>query len=255
MSRPAVDPDSSEGRADSPETSGREADIELGMSTADQVATFVRATSSLIPGVGPIIGQLITEIIPNQRLDRLENYLRQLNERVERLETIKGAPERIALFEDGALLAIRALSEDRMRHIAEVVSRGLNGSEREVLEARRLLTILDQLNVDHIILLESKVYGRLDDAIERHPDIVEEPVVTMDSEDEELERATHWHLRQQTLLRLGLLQYKFIKPKRGEMPEFDEATGTIKARGTRLTPLALLLLRHLDLADDESVSV
>ena len=255
MSSRAAGPDAPDGKAQGPDTREHEADIDLGPSTEDQVATFVRATSSLIPGVGPIIGQLISEVIPNQRLERAEAYLRQLAERVERLEAVRDAPDRIALFEDGALLAIRALSEDRMNHIARIVSSGLNGSEREVLESRRLLTVLAQLDVDDIIFLESKIYGRLDEAIDRHPDIVRRPMLMLNSDEEEQTQAALWHLREQTLFRLGLLRHKFIKPKRGEMPEFDEATGMVKARGARLTPLGLLLLRHLDLADEESVSV
>ena len=255
MTSRAVGLDAPHGKAPRPDTPEQEADIQLGHSTEDQVATFVRATSSLIPGVGPIIGQLISEVIPNQRLERAEAYLRQLGERVERLEAVKDAPDRIALFEDGALLAIRALNEDRMNHIAKIVSGGLNGSEREVLEARRLLTVLAQLEVDDIIFLESKIYGRLDEALERHPDIVQRPMLMLESGEEERTHAALWHLREQTLFRLGLLRHKFTKPKRGEMPEFDEATGMIKARGARLTPLGLLLLRHLGLADEESVSV
>lgn len=255
MSSRALGSDSPGSRAQGPDTSKHEADIELGPSTEDQIASFVRTTSSLFPGVGPIIGHLISEVIPNQRLERAEAYLRRLAERVERLETIKEAPERIALFEDGALLAIRALTADRMRHIADLVSNGLNGSAKEVLEARRLLSILDQLDVDHILLLESKIFGRLDDALERNPDIVRRPMLMMESGEDERRHAALWHLREQTLFRLGLLRTKFRKPKRGEMPEFDETTGMIKARGSRLTPLGLMLLRHLGLADEKSVSM
>jgi len=249
MTSRAVGPAAPDGQAHG------EADIKLGPSTEDQVAAFVRTTSSLIPGVGPAIGQLIGEVIPNQRLERAEDYLRRLGERVQHLETIKDTPERVALFEDGALLAFRALREERKRHIANVVSRGLNGSEQDVLDARRLLSLLSQLDVDDILFLESKIHGRLQDALERHPNIVREPFVSQASGDEERERAILWRLRERTLIRLGLLQVKFRKPKRGEMPEFDETTGMIKAQGSKLTRLGLMLLRHLGLADEKSFSM
>ena len=228
--------------------------IRLGPTAADRTVAIARAAGSLVPG-GQVIAELIGEIIPNQRIERLERYTRRLAERVDHLETTKGTHERVALFEDGAFLAIRATTEDRMKHIADVVSNGLNGSEQEVLDGRRLLNLLSQLDVDDIIFLESKIHGRLETAVKRHPDIVREPFVSQASGDEERDHAILWRLRERTLIRLGLLQVKYRKPKRGEMPEFDQTTGMIKAQGSKLTRLGLMLLRHLGLADEKSFSM
>lgn len=49
------------------------------------------------------------------------------------------------------------------------------------------------------------------------------------------------------LVRLGLLRPRFRKPKKGELPEFDEKTGMLKASGYDVTPLGRLMLRYIDL--------
>jgi hypothetical protein len=50
-----------------------------------------------------------------------------------------------------------------------------------------------------------------------------------------------------------LLRPKYKKPKKGELPEFDEKTGTLKFSGYDVTSLGKLLLRYIDIAEpDES---
>jgi hypothetical protein len=57
---------------------------------------------------------------------------------------------------------------------------------------------------------------------------------------------------QNHLLQLGLLTNTYRKPKSGELPEFDDRTGTLKGSGRSLTPLGRLLLRTIDvLAEGE----
>jgi len=45
---------------------------------------------------------------------------------------------------------------------------------------------------------------------------------------------------------MGLLKARFKKPKRGELPAFDDKTGMIKAQGYEITGLGRLLLRSID---------
>lgn len=57
-----------------------------------------------------------------------------------------------------------------------------------------------------------------------------------------------WKLAREELVRLGLLKNRIQKPKKGEVPEFDD-NGLVKSSGRELTPLGRLLLRYLGLAD------
>jgi hypothetical protein len=86
--------------------------------------------------VGAIIGEVIGKTIPEQRMQRLEVYVRYLNERLGQMnetEARKRAtdPENIALFEDGAIQSARALSDERRAYIAKLVAQG--GSVRDVV--------------------------------------------------------------------------------------------------------------------------
>ena len=44
----------------------------------------------------------------------------------------------------------------------------------------------------------------------------------------------------------GCSEFRFKKPKRGELPEFDEKTGMVKVGGYEITSLGRLLLRSID---------
>jgi uncharacterized protein (DUF2267 family) len=118
--------------------------------------------------VGPILAEVAGILIPNQRIDRLEAYLRLLGQRLdsqdpdalsERLHN----PERIDLFEEGAVQSLRAVSDERKEYIASVVSEGLSGEAKDCIQAKRLLRLLAQIDDDQIIILASHLPNNLDD--------------------------------------------------------------------------------------------
>lgn len=228
-------------------------DITLGPSAADHVASVSRAMLALVPWAGPIVAELIGSVIPNQRIERLEEFVRQLIDRVDDLRHVAEDPRRVDLFEDGCFLTIRAVEAKRIEHIVEVVSRGLTGSEKELIEARRLMRLLAEIDVDHVVFMESKILHRRTEEFERrHTEILRRPMVAGESPVEAFDPVTLRDLRVQQLTRLGLLQPRFRRAKRGEMPEWDHSTGMMKAGGWKLTSLGLLLLRYLGLADERS---
>src|ERR1700726_15204 len=47
----------------------------LGKKVPDRIAVALRSAVSLIPVAGGLLAEIISEIIPNQRLDRVENFL------------------------------------------------------------------------------------------------------------------------------------------------------------------------------------
>lgn len=61
-----------------------------------------------------------------------------------------------------------------------------------------------------------------------------------------MEKAVYQTFRQ-NLVALNLLTPKYIKPKKNELPEFDNKTGMIKATGYSVTSLGKLILKYLDL--------
>jgi hypothetical protein len=68
---------------------------------------------------------------------------------------------------------------------------------------------------------------------------------------EQLDEASIYESYTHHLVRLGLLQSTYRMPKKGELPTFDDRTGTIKDSGKQITSLGRLLLRSIDLLQED----
>ena len=224
----------------------------------DRALSAVQGLAGALPVVGSIVANLINQIIPEQRWERVREYLRELESRVAAVEapTLESAlrePRKVDLFEDGANQAVRALSSERLGYIAALVARGLTSDEREEIEAKRLLKLLDEVDDDQIVILQSKLHRheRSEAFYERHEEVLGPVSAHMQSPQEDHDRAAMYRLARRQLVDLGLLQQSFRKPRKGELPEFDEKTGMIRSRGTELSPLGHLLLRRIGLAEED----
>lgn len=224
----------------------------------DRALSALQGLTGIVPAIGPILANLISQIIPEQRWERIGEYLRKLERRVAEVEakTLASAlrePRKVDLFEDGAAQAVRALSSERLEYIAALVARGLTSDEQEEIEAKRLLKLLDDVDDDQIVILQSKLHRHIGSAefYERHQEVLEPVRAHMQSPREDLDRAAMYRLARQQLVDVGLLHQTFRRPRRGELPEFDENTGMIKSQGTKLSPLGRLLLRRLGLAEED----
>ncbi|MCY3965612.1 MAG: hypothetical protein OXG83_11285 [Acidobacteria bacterium] len=224
----------------------------------DRALSALQGLTGIVPAIGPILANLISQIIPEQRWERIGEYLRKLERRVAEVEarTLASAlrePRKVDLFEDGAVQAVRALSSERLEYIATLVARGLTSDEREAIEATRLLKLLDQIDDDQIVILQSKLHRHIgsDEFYERHQEVLEPVRAHMQSPREDLDRAAMYRLTRRQLVDVGLLHQTFRKPRKGDLPEFDEKTGMIKSQGTKLSPLGRLLLRRIGLAEED----
>lgn len=125
----------------------------------DDSMTFVELTVGLIPGAGPILSTLIKNAIPNQRVDRVIKYLRELSSRLEYVEKAIDPDNKyfLDLFEDGITQAFRVLSDARNKYIAEIVSKSVDVGEINYESQKKLLTILGELtdrDIDILILID-----------------------------------------------------------------------------------------------------
>lgn len=134
---------------------------ELGANDVDRATAMLRGLVSLVPGIGSMLAEAITEIVPDQRLDRIERFLLLLANELERLAALVSAtaladvrtPENIDLIERGAAHATKALTDERIKYIAQCVANGINADERGKIHHRRLLSIIGELDDDEITLL------------------------------------------------------------------------------------------------------
>lgn len=220
------------------------------------VATIIgKGLLGAIPFVGPLAAEIVGAIIPNQRIDRIESLLRLLESKIPKEDRLKvkekfTSSDSVDLIEDGFIQASRALSENRKEYIASLLKNSLTDNDLKHIEYKRLLSILGELNDLEVLILKSKTAHRMDpkhsEFWEAHEDALTSPRAHMGSTQEEIDKNTIYQTHKSHLVNLGLLQARFKKPRRDELPEFDDKTGMIKAQSYDITSLGRLLLRSID---------
>jgi len=221
----------------------------------DADTALLKGAIGSIPIVGSILSELVGLIIPDQRIDRLEDFVRRLAERLDSLdpEALREQfrnPESVDLFEEGAVQSVRAVSEERREYIASIVSEGLSGDAKDRIQAKRLLRLLSRIDDDQIIILASYLRQNAhdDEFFERHKAVLHPVSAYLGADQDEIDAEAMFQLARAELVQLGVLRGNFKAIKKGELPEFDNRTGMVKASGWQITSLGRLLLRQIGLA-------
>lgn len=186
---------------------------DLTSTVPDYTASMVRVLSGVAGPAGTLLAELVTVGIARQRQERLTEYLQSLAERTSQLEgdveSLRGRlhdPERVELFEVGALAAARASSADRRTYIAELVARGLTRDERSADEAKKLLNVLNDLtDAEVITLMHWAGSGGDGELYEKHEDILRPPRRVAGAPQGEQDRAALQEGYLRNLQRLGLM--------------------------------------------------
>lgn len=230
----------------------------MSVGDGDDYAFIGRSLVGIVPFVGPLLSEIVTATIPNQRIDRIEALVAILEQKVSDQEralfqTRMTDPESIDLLEDSFVQASRALSEERKQYIAALLKNSVMGDEVKYIEGKRLSSILAGLNDIEILMLMShrNQYDGTDAFYEKHKDVLQSPSADLESGREQLDKHAIFQTHQRNLMRIGLLKPFFKKVRKGELPEFDLKTGIMKSQGHEITPLGRLLLRRLDLDEDQ----
>ena len=221
----------------------------------DIAAIIGKVSLSVIPCVGPLVAEIIGNVIPNQRIDRIFSLLKALESKIDEKERAKVEKrmleeKSIDLMEDGFMQAARALSEKRIEYIASLLKNSLTNEDVEHIAYKRLLSLLGELNDIEVLILKaySMPGGKHGEFWSKHN--LNKPSVHLGSSQEEVDKNAIHETYFTNLTRLGLLRIRFRKPKRGELPEFDEKTGMVKSQGYNITSLGRLLLRSIDQDED-----
>lgn len=229
-------------------------DLSLKDNNLDKAVSIAKGVFGAAPVIGSIMAEVVGAIIPNQRIDRITRFVEILDEKLDGINQdlirLKVHDEYfIDLMEDGFILASRAITDDRKEQIATIIKNSINNEELSHLEEKRLLNILSELSDAEIIILQFYALIGQDqkDFLEKHKDIIEEPIVHMKSSKEEINKVAIFKTFKQKLVSLNLLAPRYVKPKEGNFPELDEKTGMLRATGYNVTTLGRLLLAYLDL--------
>jgi len=231
----------------------------LSTQKTDIVAILGKGLIGTIPFVGPLAAEIVGAIIPNQRIDRIESLLHHLefkiaDENKSKIQEKITEPESVDLIEDGFIQASRALSEERKEYIASLLKNSLTDEALKHIEYKRLLSILGELNDLEVLLLKShSMYqgdSGYDEFWEKHGEALTPPNAHLGSSREEVDKDTIYNTHRVHLTSLGLIKPRFKMPKKGELPEFDDKSGMVKASGYEITSLGRLLLRSIDQGGD-----
>ena len=229
----------------------------MSVKDGDDYAFIGKSLLGAVPIVGPLLSEIVTATIPNQRIDRIEAFVKILDQKVNTHEkalfgTRMADPQSIDLLEDSFIQASRALSDERKHYIAALLKNSVMGDEVNYIEGKRLSSILSSLNDIEILMLisHSNPYDGDNAFDEKHKDVLRSPSADLSSNRDVLDKHAIFQTHKHNLMTIGLLKPRFKTLKKGELPEFDTKTGMMKAQGYDITPLGRLLLRRLDLEND-----
>ena len=214
---------------------------------------------SSIPTVGPLVAEIIGNLIPDLRFKRIFSLLEVLESKIDPAEKAKVEArmleeKSIDLMEDGFLQAARALSEERIEHIASLLKNSLTDEDLEHIAYKKLLSILGEINDIEVLLLKFHTrlttIGWAEEFRSKHPGILTEPLYIRTSQ-KKVDKHAICEAYTTNLTLLGLIKNMFDRPWKDELPELDEQTGMMKSSGYYITDLGRLLLRSIDQTEDD----
>lgn len=185
----------------------------------DVAAALTRGVLGACPFLGPVLSEAVNFLIPNQKLDRVIDWIhllelqvttvdQNLERIIERLRTEEG----LDLFEDGVAQASRALSGDRRQHLANIIARSLTQDELKFAESKKLLNLFQELTDPEIIMLlfysERQAIGseRLRELMNRYPEVLRPISREIGLPQDQIDKAALQDSYRNTLVRLGLLR-------------------------------------------------
>lgn len=219
----------------------------LGAGASDRLAAVLRGAAGAVPMVGSALAEIVTEIVPNQRLDRIESYLKLLNVELSARQVAADKmkqPENVDLIEDGAYQAARTLTDDRKQYIARVVAAGISADERDKINEKRILGLLGELDDEEVLVLDA--YASRDR--DKFARLLPKPA-TIGAPEDVISRDALYKAAVAKLERLSLLEHRVHLDSKTKLPEFDPFTGQPKGHN-QITWLGRLLLKRIGLSTD-----
>lgn len=210
----------------------------LELTGQDRLVSVAKGVVGACPFIGPLTAEAIGYLIPNQRLDRVVEFLRNLEAEVSRLDDrlenfTKNMTESdgLDLMEEGLTQAARSVSPERKERLARLVGRSLARNEIKYQESRKLLNLYRDLTDPEILWL---IYFSLNpvlgagphqDLFKKHPEVLMPISREMNAPQEQIDRAALQDSYKNTLMRFGLIE--------------------IKGKSHQITSLGRLLLRYI----------
>lgn len=223
-------------------------EIKLGKNGYDWATFTAKSSLGAIPFVGTFLGELVTQIIPNQRLERIEQYLlfldNELSATKEKFKIFQNnisIPQGIEILEDCLISAGRSSSDIRKQRLARLTFTSLTCSPINYREAKKMINLYSELTDEELIML---VYhrepsfigsGRNPDdyhtiMMKKFPEVLEPISATLGQDPEVYRRKALQDSHRETLIQRGLCEEK--------------------NRSFSITPLGKILAEYIYLDDE-----
>jgi hypothetical protein len=224
----------------------------------DLLVSATKLAVGFIPIAGSLLSEFVVNIIPNQRIDRLSKFVKELEVRISNLSTDKiksllNNDDFIDLIEEGFIQASRAITDKRREYIASIVSNGITDENIQLNESKQLLKILTELNDTEIIWLRYYLFpaiGGDDQFRKKHKNILQPIHNYIGADDEAMNKAAIQNSFKDHLERLKLIDHRIQIDNKSKMPEYDSVTGKPKILYSAITPLGRLLLKQIGIIND-----
>ena len=222
----------------------------LGAGGGDRTAAIIRSIVANIPIVGQALAEIVTELVPNQRIERVEEYLLYLGEeitslKIENVDAAMKRPENVDLIEDGAYQAVRAITDTRKRYLARAVAQGIRAKEKDKLDEKRVLALIGDLDDGDLVLLDAFSTRGIQGQEKFEKLRPEQPTSRAPG------AAERWEFYEASIARLerlSLLHKNIQLDHETKLPELDILTGEPKG-SYGVTALGYLVLKRIGLAD------
>lgn len=224
----------------------------------DLLASVAKSTLGTVPYAGSFISEIVSNIIPNQRIDRIANFCRDLDNRIntlpaEIIDSYLNNSEFIDLLEESFLQASRAFTDERKSYILNLVLNAIIEEKIEIIQSKHLLKILNELNDIEIIWLQhyDNYSGALDkEFAEKHKNVLTKIYAFNKCDDETFIKAAIQDSYLDHLYRLELINKKYKKDTKSKQPKFNSRTGEQEYIYSGTTNLGRLLLKQIGLIDE-----
>lgn len=226
----------------------------------DKLTSLAKSVVGAVPFAGTLLSELVENVIPNQRLERLSLYIGELDKKIskipsEKIDLLIKSEFFIDLIEESFVQASRAFTDERRTYIAAIVTNGITDNSIELQDSKYLLKILQELNDIEIIWLRyysnTSITGD-SEFRKKHENILTGITVYINSEKEIQQKASLQENYKLHLERLGLVRNHIKTDKKTSRPEVDRITENFKIRHTIITELGKLLLEQIGLTKANS---
>ncbi len=225
----------------------------LDSNRVDYLVSVGKGAAGLVPIIGPVFAEIFGITIPNQRVDRVVRFSRELSHRLQSIENHLWEPkleneEFTDLIECSFIQAARSITDDRRSYIASLVTNGLSSDTITCSESKHLLRILDEISDIEIVWLRfylNPYMGSDTTFRETHEDILAPVLVTNGTSKAIRDKSTFQDSYREHLCQLGLLEKRYDIDHKTGLPEFDRMSGSMKERGYQITSLGRLLLEEI----------